>query len=543
MIKTLTEALPISVAKKYMKISNGKYKKLYPALFKNGEDRISFPFEVELKGEDSPLYDQCREILTKNNYVIKDYIAGYATDEAGKQTFKIGKLITQFIEAQKNPDPTKHINYSWYYSPASNMEEFYAMFQKDPIRLSQGKNFAIIISRHPYDIAGMSTDRTWESCQAIAQEKSIVYGKNIRPGQYHDRPTKGLKSAVKEGALVAYWVEAEPRFRKINTGTAEAPNMVPLKDALQYPIARLTIAPFKAWDNSVYLRAETTTYPHGFKSKEFSTAVQAFLDKKYNKKQTDIKTKQYNRNTKVYADNRYFSSIGENQYHERESFEIDKETELAIYRTTEEYKTGLVKLHWSKPHRKFAPFTGKKEDIVIPFGKYQSLDRLSKLGDSIVVYTMNGKYKYGAIQVYPKVKVIAPTIYDSEPSFEFNKALNKLTIKTNVTVGQWSVHGLKDIDGNDLIPARYDVIRMLDDSHSEIYEVRAISGLWGAYNVLERKMIINCKYKQLELEKNIIVGLYHTEDELKEYKVFFDLNGKMIANPRRKVSPKITKRK
>ena len=546
MIKTVTEALPLSLAKQYTKLSKGKYKKLYPELFKNGEDRVSFPFEMKLEGIDSPLYEQCQHILGQNKYTIKDYIAGYATDEAGKQTFKIGKLLTQFIEDQKIPEKAK--NYAWYYSsPANDLEEFYALYQKDPIRNSQGKNFSIIISRHPYDIAGMSTDRTWESCMAIAQDKSIVYGKNIRPGQFHARNTRGLKSAVGQGALVAYWVEAEPRYRKVNIGTAEAPNMVPLKDAIQYPIARCTIVPFKTWDNSVYLRAEKKTYPHGLKSNEFSSAVQNFLDKKYNNKKTDLKSNIYKRNMAIYRDD-YTSEIGKNNYQQTQLFEVDKENSFAIYRDIEKDDLyGLVRIHWSKEKRKWIPFRGDKKDIVIPFGKYYQLRNISKPGDDIsngiLVDTINKKYKHGVVQIYPTVKVIAPPIYEYSPSYSYNKAVNSLVTETNLKVGKWSVTGLKDISGNELIPPRYDNIRSLNDNHPEIYEVRAISGLWGAYNIVERKMIINCRYNNLDIEDKYITGTYHTEDELKEYKVFFDLKGKMIANPRRKVSPKITKRK
>ena len=82
-------------------------------------------------------------------YEVTDYIQGYAVkkDDPRKQIVKIGKILTD--TRFKIPPIIKQT------------------FDKDPARQSSKSENMIVISRHPYDIAGMTSGRTWHSCMNI----------------------------------------------------------------------------------------------------------------------------------------------------------------------------------------------------------------------------------------------------------------------------------------------------------------------------------------------------------------------------------------
>lgn len=135
--------------------------------------RVEDPQVARLFGEAERIYLDCNvacesdaradieKILAEKGYTITSYKDGYATDAAGKQTFKIGKLLKDRPDAR-------------------------AAFEQDAAR---GGNTKIVISRSMADIAQMSTDRQWRSCMAADGEYA-----------FH------LAGEIEHGALVAYLI-------------------------------------------------------------------------------------------------------------------------------------------------------------------------------------------------------------------------------------------------------------------------------------------------------------------------------------------------
>lgn len=111
-----------------------------------------------------------------------DYIKGTCTVEysnGSKNTVKIGKILVKE-------------NVTWRNTPAIEL------FTADPIRLgkdiqtlSDENRLCIIVSDHPYDIAGMSYDRSWTSCM------------NIEDGDCREM----VECDIHHGTLVAYLCE------------------------------------------------------------------------------------------------------------------------------------------------------------------------------------------------------------------------------------------------------------------------------------------------------------------------------------------------
>jgi hypothetical protein len=157
----------------------------------NGEDRIYM--KCDLSSSNWPEKEYVAAYLRQKGYKILDYKKGYATDEKGKQQFRIGKLL------KDRPDLLQ-------------------MFTDDPKRMSSEK-LMVVISRNVDDIRRMSTNRSWTSCM---NPDNTSWG-----AEYFD---KHMKHEIKNGSLVAYLInEDDPEINN--------------------PLARITIKP--------YLRAHT----------------------------------------------------------------------------------------------------------------------------------------------------------------------------------------------------------------------------------------------------------------------------------------------
>jgi len=98
------------------------------------------------------------------------------------------------------------------------------------VKFGSNANHEIVISRHPHDVAGMSTDRAWDSCM------DMDHGEN----------NDFLPKEIKNGTHVAYLV---------NKGDHEA----------KEPIARIALKPFhhEKDKSDTILRPEGRTYGHG----------------------------------------------------------------------------------------------------------------------------------------------------------------------------------------------------------------------------------------------------------------------------------------
>ena len=134
------------------------------------------------------------DALASVGFIISDYAKGLATksDSLKNTQYKIGKIIA---------DPRFEIDPS-----------IKSLFDNDPARASVktvSDDLLVVISRHPYDVAGMSTDRGWSSCM------------NLRTGINKEY----VAMDVKYGTLVAYLIH------KDDTN-------------IKSPIARMLIKPF-----------------------------------------------------------------------------------------------------------------------------------------------------------------------------------------------------------------------------------------------------------------------------------------------------------
>lgn len=174
-INEITEALSISQARKFVK---GWDKNRYKSIFSNPKYkhdknayRVYIPIPTYQPSNNDITPDpEIEKVLNQNNYEIIDYVKGIVYDNTKKFQTKIGKVLQKL-----------------------GRTDLLNKFNTDENRSAKQSQYIVVISRHPYDIAGMSTGRGWTSCM------------NLNTGQYR----KYVPIDVKEGTIVAYVTKKE----------------------------------------------------------------------------------------------------------------------------------------------------------------------------------------------------------------------------------------------------------------------------------------------------------------------------------------------
>ena len=131
----LYEKLKLEDAKYYSRLNWDKTK--YDSWFGHGVWRIYIPVSMD---------DSLRaEVMnTLKDVKIKDFEKNIAIDKYNRE-IKLTKIIAKDA-------PGLLTKYNTYL---------------DKSQTAKGSEYMIVISRHPVDIAGMSTDREWESCTEL----------------------------------------------------------------------------------------------------------------------------------------------------------------------------------------------------------------------------------------------------------------------------------------------------------------------------------------------------------------------------------------
>jgi len=219
-LQQLLEALKPS---QYRGLVKGWDKSKYADLF-GGKYRIYIPLGEKSK-EVKP-NSEVESFVKSQGYEIEDYLTGIASKDNGKRKIRIGKLLAKEPELKK-------------------------LFDNNSSRNSSQSEYIVVISRHPYDIAGMTSGRDWEEGSCM----------NLKNGIFrHCVPLD-----IKEGTLVAYLIK--------NTDKN-----------IESPSARVLIKPFIDLDGSkeVAFGVEKTVY--GKPSPEFQQTVVDWADEINKKK-------------------------------------------------------------------------------------------------------------------------------------------------------------------------------------------------------------------------------------------------------------------
>ncbi len=176
--------------------------------------RLYFQFpQEEIKVEPDPLVTASLKDL---GYDVDNYKLGLAVKDRRK--IKIGKVLS------KNPAALK-------------------AYMKDPARAGTQKKYEGVISRHPYDIAAMSTHRGWTSCQDFIRDPETA--------------CEYVPADIQAGTLIAYMIK---------TGDRD----------IKSPVGRILIKPY------INTKRETgygmANISYGTVTDEFKEEVENFVD-------------------------------------------------------------------------------------------------------------------------------------------------------------------------------------------------------------------------------------------------------------------------
>jgi hypothetical protein len=162
--KNLNEALLPSTFRRYVKHFN---RERYKDIFSKYEGdrnkyRIYLPLDSGVKIT-NPINLKVEEVLDKNGYDLLDYTNGVCKFRGAKNPSKVGKVLNSLIK----DDPS--------------IKELLDKFNSDNERKSgKSDELMIVISRHPYDIAGADTDRKWTNCMTLSQWSYVKQEKILK---------------------------------------------------------------------------------------------------------------------------------------------------------------------------------------------------------------------------------------------------------------------------------------------------------------------------------------------------------------------------
>ncbi len=270
LLDLLTEKLAPSIYRKYVKNwDKDRYKDIF---LKYPHDRNAYRIYLNIDSSTGlPPDNDVLTFIKNKGYDVHDYSLGLA--KKGNRVIKIGKIIDD-----------------------QNIKKKY---DNDPARTATRKELMVVISRHPYDITGMSTDRGWNSCMNL----------DVAKNPHQIGTTEFIPVDIKEGTLVAYLINAQ---HQNITGQQYNSSKAIKSDSLANPIARVLIKPYINMQDpkKVLLGVEDKIY--GSAPIEFKNTVLNWVNKingnnslygtfKFNEKlYDDFKTKNNTSKEEVY---------------------------------------------------------------------------------------------------------------------------------------------------------------------------------------------------------------------------------------------------
>ncbi len=191
------EALKPSQFRRFVQAFN---KERYVDIFKKYDgDKNHYRIYLPLKGEKLDMNagpeKEVTDYLVNAGYEVIDYVKGICKFKDAKNPSKVGQVLTK-LGAKDN-----------------EAKRLMKAFVEDDNRKAGSKDqLMVVISRHPYDIAGADTDRDWTNCMTMA------HGTSERVTKKHDeveRLRRELRQVKQE------WQTLEQEIDEIKLGKSK----------------------------------------------------------------------------------------------------------------------------------------------------------------------------------------------------------------------------------------------------------------------------------------------------------------------------------
>lgn len=294
--RKLNEALLPSQFRKYVdKFDKDRYSDIFKKI---GDDfdhdknyyRVYIPLEkIKQVGYISDTQKEIDDFLKLNGASIIDYIKGSAKFNDSKNETSIGKILNRLKNEELN-------------------KKFISDEKRKALTSSDTEDLMVIISRHPYDIAGSDTDRDWTNCMTIGTNKSNRLTKimdelsQLKGDERNNEKIKTLqdkiKSYKKNGENVRYLIH------EVEQGSIIAYLIKKSDRNINKPLGVLNIKPYQSNNKETLLLSSKSMY--GIKRPEFKSTVNLILEKYFNR---DKSSMVFTLNDKVYDDGENLKNI------------------------------------------------------------------------------------------------------------------------------------------------------------------------------------------------------------------------------------------
>jgi len=211
-------------------------------------DRLYFNIE-QSNDLEIPSKNEIVNFLSDNNYDVVNFSKGFVKKRDDKNIVKLGKVLKMFGKSDKT---------------ALDLLQKYN--NEKSVVVNNGTEYLMVISKHPYDIGGMATDRSWKSCM------------NLRGGENKDY----VQIDIRQGTIISYLIEKNDKN-------------------IQTPVSRILIKPYINEDdqNDILYGVEQDSVKYGRDNEKYVKKLIFVLDKAQEEK------------TGIFEIDRYLYSDGE----------------------------------------------------------------------------------------------------------------------------------------------------------------------------------------------------------------------------------------
>ena len=191
-------------------------------------DRLYFDIE-QSNDLEIPSKNEITNFLSNNNYDIVDFSKGFVKKKDDKNIVKLGKVLTMFGKSDET---------------ALDLLQKYN--NEKSVIANTGAEYLMVISKHPYDIGGMATDRSWKSCM------------NLR-GDNEERHYVPID--IKQGTIISYLIQKDDKN-------------------IQNPKSRILIKPYINEENSdnILYGIERNSIKYGSSNQKYVKTLISVLD-------------------------------------------------------------------------------------------------------------------------------------------------------------------------------------------------------------------------------------------------------------------------
>jgi hypothetical protein len=202
-------------------------------------------FDMPTEGLKLPAPAYLADHLDELGYDIHDFKAGLAVRKGHTRPISIGKVLSQPIaEPEGIPYEAAHPAWRDHREKSFQQKRILDEYNRDDVRVAMRSPLQIVITRDPYKVAEMSSNKPrWTSCMALGTCPDVdIEGQEPPELEYGESPYNEMPGYQQPGSNAKY-------VKRALTGGAHMAYLITAGDHdLKNPLARIMLEPFHSED-------------------------------------------------------------------------------------------------------------------------------------------------------------------------------------------------------------------------------------------------------------------------------------------------------